>query len=247
MNVSHHLTIRRGARAQATAKNQLLNSLETAMRIYAPAREMCRYSSESFNETTYQPNVAAKVVGLAFLSAVAAWEDFVEDVYLSYLCGYQAPNGYAPRLRTGRAQNKTHALLLAAGERNEKEAERKPRWSNFKWVQALSTVHFVPKNVFTAVADQDVAWLDLAQIVRNRVAHNSEKAKSQYKAALNRLMGEKPDAPLPRGFSPGKFLIYQTNADEQLIPLMENHHCWPDVFEGYMSLWQRLADRLCPE
>ncbi len=241
------MTIRRGSRAQATAKKQLLSALETAMRIYAPAREMCRYSSESFNETTYQPNVAAKVVGLAFLSAVAAWEDFVEDVYLSYLCGYQAPNGYAPRLRAGRAQNKTHALLLAAGESNEKEAERKLRWSNFKWVQALSTVHFVPNNVFTAVADQDVAWLDLAQIVRNRVAHNSEKAKSQYKAALNRLMREKPDSPLPRGFSPGKFLIYQTHADEQLIPLMEDHHYWPDIFEGYMSLWQRLADRLCPE
>lgn len=238
---------RRGARAQATAKTQLLRALATAVRIYAPAREMCRFNSESFNETTYQPNVAAKVVGLAFLSAVSAWEDFVEDVYLGYLCGYPAPNGYTPRLRAGPAQNKTHALTLAAGESNEKEAERKLRWSSFRWIQALSTVHFVPNNVFTAVAAQDVAWLDLAQTIRNRIAHNSEKAKSQYKAALNRLMNDKPDTPLPRGFSPGKFLIYQTHTDKQLMPLMEDHHYWPDVFEGYISLWQRLADELCPE
>lgn len=60
-NIGHQMTIRRGSRAQATANNQLLSALEAAMRIYAPAREMCRYSSESFNETTYQPNVAAKV------------------------------------------------------------------------------------------------------------------------------------------------------------------------------------------
>jgi hypothetical protein len=208
---------------------------------------MCRFDHESFNETTYQPNVAAKVVGLAFLSAVAAWDDFVQEVYLGYLCGYPAPNGYTPRLRAGPAQNKTHALKLAAGESNERDAERKLRWSSFKRVQALATVHFAPNNVFAEVLAQDVDWLDLAQIIRNRVAHNSEKAKSQFKVALNRLVDDKPDAPLPHGFSPGKFLIYRTDLDKQLMPLTQDHHHWPDIFEGYISLWERLADQLCPE
>jgi hypothetical protein len=237
----------RGSRAQANAKSRFLASLDTARRIYAPAREMCRYTYESFGETDYQPNVAAKVVGLAFLSAVAAWEDFIEDIYLGYLCGYPAPNGYKPNLRAGPAQSKPHALTLAAGESNERDAERKLRWSSFKWVQSLATVHFAPANVFARVSDADVAWLDLAQIVRNRVAHNSEKAKHQYKVALNRLMGDKPTSPLPPGFSPGKFLIYRTNADKQLHPLMQDDHHWPDVFEGYLSLWERLANELCPE
>jgi len=204
------MTISQGTRAQAKAKTQFLRALDTAVRIYTPAREMCRYNGESFNETTYHPNVAAKVTGLAFLSAVAAWDDFVEEVYLGYLCGYAAPNGYKPQLLAGPAQNKTHALKLAAGESNLREAERKLRWSSFKWVQSLSTVHFAQNNVFAEVLAQDVAWLDLAQIIRNRVAHNSVKAKSQFKTALNRLVDDKLDAPLPRGFSPGKFLIYRT-------------------------------------
>ena len=208
---------------------------------------MCQFTYESFTESDYQPNVAAKVVGLAFLSAVAAWEDFVEEVYLGYLCGYPSPNGYKPRLRAGPAQNKTHALTLAAGESNEREAERKLRWSSFKWIQTLSSIHFVPSNVFVKVSAEDVGWLDLAQIIRNRVAHNSEKAKHQYKSALNRLVNDKPDSPLPRGFAPGKFLIYTTNADKQLRPLMQVDHHWPDVFEGYISLWNRLANELCPE
>jgi len=237
----------RGTRAQANAKAQFLLSLETAVRIYGPAREMCRFTYESFGENTYQPNVAAKVVGLAFLSAVAAWEDFVADVYLGYLCGYPAPNGYKPRLRAGPAQHKTHALTLAAGEANEREAERKLRWNSFKWIQGLAAVHFAPANVFDSTKSKDAAWLDLAQIVRNRVAHNSEKAKRQYKAALNRLMDDKPDSPLPPGFAPGKFLIYTTATDPQLRSLMQDDHCWPDVFEGYISLWRRLADHLCPE
>jgi len=241
------MTVPRGSRAQPRAKSELRRSLDTACRIYGPAREMCQFTYESFTESDYQPNVAAKVVGLAFLSAVAAWDDFVQEVYLGYLCGYPAPSGYKPRLRAGAAQNKTHALTLAAGESNEREAERKLRWSSFKWVQALASVNFSSDNTFARVSAEDVAWLDLAQIIRNRVAHNSDKAKLQYKTALNRLMNDKPDSPLPPGFAPGKFLIYTTNADRQLRPLMQDDHYWPDVFEGYISLWTRLANEVVPE
>ena len=241
------MATRPGARAQARAKGDLTSALQTARRIYGPAREMSCFTYESFEESTFQPNVAAKVVGLAFLSAVAAWEDFVKEAYLGYLCGYPAPSGYKPALRAGPAQNKRHALMLAAGESNEREAERKLRWSSFKWVQGLSLVHYSASNPFAAVSPEDVGWLDLAQTIRNRVAHNSEKAKHQYKVALNRLVDDKPDSPLPRGFSPGKFLIYTTAADPQLRPLMRDHHFWPDVFEGYVSLWERLADQICPK
>ena len=236
----------RGSRSLHRARTQFLAALDTACRIYGPAREMCIFSQESFHEFTYQPNVAAKVVGLAFLSAVAAWEDFVEEVYLGYLSAYPAPSGYLPRLRSGPAQSKAHALLLAAGDSTPKEAERKLKWSSFKWVRNLSEVHFSKENVFLKVSIQDVGWLDLAQTVRNRIAHNSEKAKHQYKIALNRLMGQPDTLALPKGFAPGKFLIYTTANDPQLAPLRADEHHWGDIFEGYISLWNRLALQLCP-
>ena len=235
-----------GARSQQRARADFLLALDTACRIYGPARGMCVFSQDSFNESEYQPNVAAKIVGLAFLSAVAAWEDFVQEIYLGYLSGYPAPSGYLPKLRAGPAQNKAHALLLAAGDSNPREAERKLKWGSFKWVRSISEVHFTRENVFLKVGESDVAWLEVAQTVRNRVAHNSEKAKHHYKVALNRLMGEPNDSALPRGFAPGKFLIYTTSNDRQLATLRGDHHHWGDVFEGYISLWQRLGSELCP-
>lgn len=57
----------RGSKAQQRSKAVFFAALETSIRIYGPAREMCKYDFESFGETTYQPTVAAKVVGLAFL------------------------------------------------------------------------------------------------------------------------------------------------------------------------------------
>ena len=159
----------RGSKSQQTARETFFASVDTAARIYAPAREMCVFSYESFEGSTYQPNVAAKVIGLAFLSAVAAWEDFLEDVYLGYLSGYPAPSGYIPTLRCGPAANKKHALLIAAGESHPSEAERKLKWSSFRWVCNLSEVHFGKENVFRSVSTADIVWLDCKRSINPRL------------------------------------------------------------------------------
>ena len=236
----------KGQPSQLRARTNFIAALETACRIYAPARKMCIFSYESFSETPYQPNVASKIIGLAFLSAVAAWEDFVKEVYLGYLCGYPAPNGYRPKLHSDPAKNKAHALLLAAGESKPAEAERKLRWNSFKWIKSLSEVHFTKESVFLRVTADDILWLDLAQVVRNRVAHNSNKAKQQYKSTLNQLMRQPLNTPLPRGFALGKFLICTIGNERQFKSLQSDEHHWGDIFEGYISFWIRLAYLLCP-
>lgn len=236
----------KGSRAQWRAKQDFLASLETASRIYVPAREMCKYDYESFEGTTFQPNVAAKVVGLAFLSAVAAWEDFVSNIYLGYLSGYPAPNGYVPELRVGKASNKSHALLLAAGESIPREAERRMKWGSFRWLRSLSKVHFKTGNPFDTVAESDIEWLDLAVVIRNRVAHNSDKSKKLFKDAFNKLVGEQKNTPLPSGFSPGWLLTSFLESHPKLRALNSDEHHWGDLFEGYISLWCRIAAHLCP-
>ena len=65
--------------------------------------------------------------------------------------------------------------------------------------------------------------------------------------ALNRLVGEPNNTALPRGFGPGKFLIVSTSSIPELSALESEDHHWGDVFEGYLSLWIRLAWQLCPD
>ena len=207
---------------------------------------MCIFNYDSFEGSIYHPNVAAKIVGLAFLSAVSAWEDYLAHAYLGYLSGYPAPNGYLPGLQCGKALNKSHALLLASGECNLREAERKMRWNSFRWVKALSKIHFKANNPFEQISEADIRWLEIAVTIRNRVAHNSDKAKSQFKEVVNRIFGEPKNAALPRGFSPGQLLIVLLEPFPQLHLLNSDEHHWGDIFEGYMSLWSRLADEICP-
>jgi excisionase family DNA binding protein len=78
----------------------LAAALNTSLRIYHPARSWMRYNCDFFDHP-YQPRFAQKIVGLAFLNVVAAWDEIVEHLFLGYMAGRQNRLGYAPELLLG--------------------------------------------------------------------------------------------------------------------------------------------------
>lgn len=193
--------------AQAASKASLEASLMTALRIYGPTRCQCRRDYDNIRFADYHPVVAAKIIGLAFVSALTAWEDFLSEVFLGYMCGYQSPNGYAPRLRTGASHNRTHAIQVLTGEANPKEAERRTRWSTIRWVQSVAPIHFRAGDPFTSMDRHVTLHMEWATSIRNRIVHNSDKARAQFKDVANRLLQRPANTPIGRGFSPGQLLI----------------------------------------
>jgi hypothetical protein len=147
-----------------------------------------RYTYESFEENPYQPRVAQKVVGLAFLSAVAAWEQFVEHVFLGYMAGATSGSGYSPRLALGPCRNRAHALRVL-GASSGGDANRSLRWSDWNWVIHAGCVFFRSGEPFTRLSALTAARLRDSQAIRNRVAHDSAKARRQFKRCVNALEG----------------------------------------------------------
>lgn len=232
--------------AQDRSRDELVARLMTALRIYTPARYCCRFDQDSFFETFYQPQVAAKVIGLAFLDAVTAWEDFVERAFLDYLSGYVAKTGYAPKLRTGRAMNRTHAAQVLTGEANAKQAERRCRWNSFRWVLSVASIHFHSSNPFADTSPDVVRYLEHATIIRNRVAHNSDRSRNNFRMTANALRGKTAESKLRRGYSPGWLLA---ELSEDSFPSREGDYFawqWYDNFESFISLWIQEADRIVP-
>jgi hypothetical protein len=229
------------------ARNRLVDSVNTALRIYAPAREWMRYSNESFDEQPYQPRIAQKVVGLSFLSMVAAWEEFVEHLFLSYMAGAKSPSGYAPRLTIGPCKNRPHAVRVL-GSVGAGDPHRLFRWNDWGWVTHVAAVYFKNGLPFSKLGEPTLARLRDAQTIRNRVAHNSSKARIQFKRCVNNLLGEPQDKAMPRGFSPGQFLGY-IPGDAQFPPFTHHtreDHQWGDYFECYVSLFAEVANSLAP-
>jgi hypothetical protein len=207
-----------------------------------------RYRYESFNEQPYQPRVAQKVVGLAFLSGVTAWDEFIEHLFLGYMAGDQDRSGYAPTLILGPCRNRSHAVRVL-GAVGAGDPQRLLRWSDWSWVTHVASVYFRAGEPFSRVKESLVSRFRDAQVIRNRVAHHSANARRQFKKCVNALLGQSKNQPLPRGFSPGEFLAC-IPPEGQFPPftiLPRDQHTWGDFFECFVSMYFEAAMMLCPE
>ena len=232
----------------APARKRFYSALLTSARIYAPAREWSIFSADSFQENPYQPRVAQKIVGLAFLGAVAAWEEFLEDAFLGYMAGATSDSGFSPSLRLGPCRSRTHAVTALSGAAQTADAYRTLRWSDFSWVAGVAEIYFVRGRPFSAVSPAFRERLRDAQVIRNRVAHNSRRARTQFKKVANHLRNLSADKPLPHGFSPGRLLVEPASAASfgQVWLRQQSHHHWGDLFEAYVSMFEELAFLLVP-
>ena len=237
------------ALSQNQIRKNFLNSIDTAFRIYGPAREWCIWNYESINENPYQPLIAAKVVSLSFLSVVAAWDEFVEESFLRYLCGTNAPSGLSPKLRIGRCKNLTHAQQALSGSVNIQEGTRQLRWSDYTWVIKVASIFFEKGKPYSSVTDRFKERLKDAQIIRNRVAHNSLKSKKQFKKIANKFLKNDLDSSLQKGFSPGLLLASQRPENIFNSEWLEGNDqsYWGDIFEAYMSMYVDLVELIVPD
>ena len=229
-------------------ERRFARALVTAQRIYQPARIWMKYTYESFDENPYQPRVAQKVVGLAFLSCVSYWEQYLEDIFLAYMCGAKDVEGNGPQLLLGPCRSRSHALQILGAANGPGDPSRSLRWSDFKWVKHVASLFFKDGKPFTDVENEVVARLFDANDIRNRVAHDSAKARLQFKRVANRLRGFDVSTPLPRGFSPGELLATVAPPDSfgKLQWLASDDHHWDDIFENFIMMYFNLAEFLTP-
>lgn len=231
----------------AGAKRRFHRQVETAIRIYAEERESCLPTWESITGDARSPLIAAKIVGLAFLSLVAAWEEFLEETFLRYLAGAQAASGFRPTARIGCADSLPHARRLLAGGGGDGHSSRFFRWGDYAWVESTAQLFFEHGAPWTSVNEIFKQRLSNAQAIRNRVAHHSAKARKQFKLTANVLTGNPADMPLPRGYSPGLLLIESPErafgkpwCDLQAFQ-------WNDIFSAYFCMMMELADVIVPD
>ena len=131
-------------------------------------------------------------------------------------------------------------------EENPKEAERRTRWNSIKWVQSVASIHFLTGDPFTSMDSQVTLHIEWATTIRNRVAHNSDKARAQFKDVANRLLKRPAGTAIGRGFSPGQLLI-AISLDTFPAPELDyDYQTWGDNFEAYISLFLEEARRIVP-
>ena len=185
------------------------------------------------------PKYVQQVIELAFMAVVAAWEEFLERSLVRYQAGAQTPTDYRPTPKFGLANTIQHAYELLSQDPNYDSTKNYLKVSDPRWVRSSADFFFRvhPYNCLQAKTD----LLKHASSIRNRVAHASEKCRSDFKAAAIHFL-QPANGTLSQGYGPGKLLIdpIQRHFGQQAEQNGLSH------FEAYLRMYESLANDIVP-
>jgi hypothetical protein len=159
----------------------------------------------------------------AYLRVFLIWEDFLEQSFFRFLCGYSCSTG-APILRQKALPSLAVAANTVLGTRDYVP------WANPNAVIGRSQ-KFITRGNHELVLNSNLARLEAFNAVRNRIAHRSEYARREFDNATNLLAARR----FP-GSSAGRFLRHIAVA----APTPESwlHHICEEL--------KSLAVQICP-
>jgi hypothetical protein len=224
----------------ATVKTSFAASVSSAVNLYAAVTPYVKYTPKGFDENPLHPKQARRVVGLAFLSLVAAWEDFVQAVFIRYMAGVPSPGGYRPDLRLGPCGTLRHAAEILTGRPGFDLANRYLSWTKWSEVTSLASLHFVKGRPFSNINTDLVQALNDGHVIRNRVAHSSRKAREDFLEVARRFLGLAGSAKTAQGYDVGTLLL-ETN-----VRGFAHMDQADDYFLQYCRMYVHLSDIVCP-
>ena len=136
-----------------------------------------------------------ELAGLGLLKLTLAWETFLEETFLRYLCGAKSSAGVAPNLVVARAST------LGSAYQNELAGKLFLTWNPTGAMKRAN-------RCFTAGAPYDPvisgAAGDLNDMIaiRNRIAHRSPYSVQEFQSVVRRHLTF-----VPKGMTPGRFLL----------------------------------------
>jgi hypothetical protein len=141
------------------------------------------------------PHQLAQIGELACLRLFLAWETFLEETFVRYMCGARASSGYAP----------TRFVMPRAMEhaRDMTEAGKQfAPWAHSPTVVARAALYFDHGEPYASALTPAQLELEDLRLIRNRIAHSSERSQEQFRTVVRRRLGY-----VPRGMGPGRFVL----------------------------------------
>lgn len=133
---------------------------------------------------------------LTLLKIHLAWENFIESVFLRYMCGARGPAGNAPVLTRPAQPNVIAAMNQLL----------RPNWTYLQWSPQntldWASVWFQNGEPFSTALGATRQALDDVVTVRNRFAHRSHAAEQRFRDVVRGRLGF-----VPRGMTAGRFLL----------------------------------------
>lgn len=168
-------------------RNDFLNRISAAEKLVLAVRPLAAVRGAGTGSTLHVENVG-QIIELAFLGLCAQWETFLEDSMVRYLAGAKPSGGNAPHLRIGRCSDLTHAYQVLSGKPTYDPSSDYMSWTSPNAVIDRAKVFFKSGEPYASKITQCRDELKRAVLLRNRIAHSSEKCINDFKMAANHYL-----------------------------------------------------------
>ncbi len=185
------------------------------------------------------PKHVRRVVELAFLGAVAAWEEFVENSFVRYLAGAKCSNGFAPTLRLGAARSLSHAYHVISGNPDYDPSSDYLKFSEASWTIRTSKIYFDEGRPFAPHLSAKLDRIKDAAKLRNRVAHASTKCREDFRNVAVAFLQPASGA-LTQGYRVGDLLL--SPAIRHFGPHVHNQN----YYSAFIAMFRALAVQIVP-
>lgn len=166
------------------------------------------------------------VVEAAYLQAFIAWEAFLEESFILYVCGKRLPRQRNLRCLCGSMRTRAQAERFIIPE-----GKKYTEWTEVNQVTDRAIRFFEGGRPYTNVLRPHQAKLDSMRFIRNAIAHASKFGQEKFQELVRGELGT-----LPPRLTIGGFLI-------MTIP----HSSPPTTFlEHYLSYLHLMAQQIIP-
>jgi hypothetical protein len=222
----------------ATRKD-FIRVLDSNLNLFETILPYAKFSYHN-NKASFHPAQATRVVGLCFMSSVGAWEEFLGDTFIRYLAGARTPS-YIPKLKIGKCLGISHAIEVLGGKSGYDLSRNYLTWTNYGDVISKAKIYFDRGEPFSKVPHVYKDRIADAIVIRNRVAHTSEKCVKDFAKVAKPLLGLSLTAKLPHGMSVGKLLLTTKVNHFQVF------NSDPTYYKAYDSMLRHLAYMIVPD
>ncbi|MEN3162250.1 hypothetical protein WI697_09430 [Tistrella mobilis] len=185
------------------------------------------------------PKYVRQVVELAFMGVVASWEEFLERALVRYVAGAKTVHNYAPTPKFGLATSLAHSYQVLSGNPNFDRSKDYLKVSDPKWVTNSADFYFSAHGFGDIVKNSNL--LKHASAIRNRVAHASQKCRTDFRATAIYFLNPSNNK-LSRGYGPGDLLLSPVlrHFGQPAVQARKSH------FTAYSDLYKSLANKVVP-
>lgn len=157
---------------------------------------------ETNHGALHQPQVDL-IFELAFLKIFIAWERFLENTFIRYLCGTSSLSGRKP-IRTVSARYLADALIVISGDRGYAD------WVSVDVIVGRANRFFDSGEPYSTPIQSAATDLTNMRRIRNHIVHHSNKSRDDFNNMLVSIYGFRP-----QGMSTGRFLRQRTSVNNK--------------------------------